>query len=531
MSTAQRVVSRIWKTILYVSLLVTPLRAQAATINAASCSQTAVQAAINSAAGGDTVVIPAGTCVWTQTVNVGTQTGWSPATFDTKAITIQGAGMDQTIIVDNVTKDKQDWPDLISPQVLIIYTKTGGLSRLTGLTIYGGTGIADPYNKPIVVLGGPGTFWRIDHIHFRTTRAPAMAIYSSGGVIDHSLFDLTNWKFGIYGYNGGDFYGDTAWTGTSPVGTSQPFFVEDNTFNASSIIAALDGWTGMRVVFRYNTLVNATIGNHGSESPGRNRSGRSMEIYNNKITITDPSYYYYAMGFRGGTGVVFNNSVTGNLPGNIIVAEYRDLFPFQPWGYCDGTGPFDGNDGVTYETGMHTGPQSVAVAEQLVLTDSTKNWTPNQWVGYSVLNVTKSAQSATISANTANTVTMRVTSSSWGLPDLIWNTGDSYKILRATVCLDQVGRGAGDLISGDTPTPQTWPHQTSEPVYAWSNTLNGSSANTGIVSNSPHVQEGRDFFNNTPRPGYTPYTYPHPLTLAGGGDTTPPSSPSNLRIR
>ncbi len=33
----------------------------------------------------------------------------------------------------------------------------------------------------------------------------------------------------------------------------------------------------------------------------------------------------------------------------------------------------------------------------------------------------------------------------------------------------------------------------------------------------PWITEGRDFFN-TPMPGYTPYTYPHPLTLTA--DTT-----------
>ena len=27
-----------------------------------------------------------------------------------------------------------------------------------------------------------------------------------------------------------------------------------------------------------------------------------------------------------------------------------------------------------------------------------------------------------------------------------------------------------------------------------------------------HIQENRDFYNDTPRPGYTPYVYPHPLT-------------------
>src|SRR5438045_2195427 len=36
------------------------------------------------------------------------------------------------------------------------------------------------------------------------------------------------------------------------------------------------------------------------------------------------------------------------------------------------------------------------------------------------------------------------------------------------------------------------------------------------------IKEGRDFFNNTPKPGYTPYTYPHPLTG--------PLPPTNLQI-
>jgi len=27
-----------------------------------------------------------------------------------------------------------------------------------------------------------------------------------------------------------------------------------------------------------------------------------------------------------------------------------------------------------------------------------------------------------------------------------------------------------------------------------------------------HLQENRDFYNDRPKPGYTPYVYPHPLT-------------------
>jgi hypothetical protein len=58
------------------------------------------------------------------------------------------------------------------------------------------------------------------------------------------------------------------------------------------------------------------------------------------------------------------------------------------------------------------------------------------------------------------------------------------------------------------------------PCYAWDNTLNGARLNMTLRRWGPretelqagHVQEGRDFFNEKPKPEYyKPYTYPHPL--------------------
>ena len=43
---------------------------------------------------------------------------------------------------------------------------------------------------------------------------------------------------------------------------------------------------------------------------------------------------------------------------------------------------------------------------------------------------------------------------------------------------------------------------------------------------SPGIIEGRDYFSDTPLPGYTPYTYPHPLTGGGGTSPTPTPAPS-----
>lgn len=70
-------------------------------------------------------------------------------------------------------------------------------------------------------------------------------------------------------------------------------------------------------------------------------------------------------------------------------------------------------------------------------------------------------------------------------------------------CLDQIGRAPGQPF-GTQP-------QTSQPLYVWSNTLFVGGATVSMVSDGdPNVQDGRDFINGV-RPGYTAFTYPHPL--------------------
>lgn len=61
------------------------------------------------------------------------------------------------------------------------------------------------------------------------------------------------------------------------------------------------------------------------------------------------------------------------------------------------------------------------------------------------------------------------------------------------------------------------------PCYAWNNTFNGAKLNMTLrkwnpketVLQAEHVKEGRDFFNEEPKPEYyKPYVYPHPLQAA-----------------
>jgi hypothetical protein len=54
-------------------------------------------------------------------------------------------------------------------------------------------------------------------------------------------------------------------------------------------------------------------------------------------------------------------------------------------------------------------------------------------------------------------------------------------------------------------------------LYIWNNTLNGAPLTLGniIVRETTHIKLGRDFRMQA-RPGYRPYTYPHPLASGGG---------------
>ena len=128
-------------------------------------------------------------------------------------------------------------------------------------------------------------------------------------------------------------------------------------------------------------------------------------------------------------------------------------------------------------------------------------------------------QDCPCSSNTSNTLNVYYLDGYGG--GATWQAGDQYQIHKVLVALDQPGRGAGDLINTVIPA---WPHQQLEPCYEWNDiyTPTGIHLNmTQAVGAWAVLQEGRDFYN-TPKPGYTPYVYPHPLA---GGPPPPPTPP------
>ena len=79
--------------------------------------------------------------------------------------------------------------------------------------------------------------------------------------------------------------------------------------------------------------------------------------------------------------------------------------------------------------------------------------------------------------------------------------------------IDQPGRAEGGLISGGDPPvlPPGWNDQVTDPCYAWNNTYDGQP--TRMYGEQANIREGEHYFNS-PKPGYAPYTYPHPLVSA-----------------
>jgi hypothetical protein len=77
--------------------------------------------------------------------------------------------------------------------------------------------------------------------------------------------------------------------------------------------------------------------------------------------------------------------------------------------------------------------------------------------------------------------------------------------------------------SGDCNYPNQ--DQTTE-LYVWDNTDDGQPVEVRIRTGDECLfQEGRDFFYYA-KPGYVPFTYPHPLLI----DSAQPLAPRNLRL-
>ena len=335
-------ICKIFKFALLPFLILTINQSFAQIIEAESCSQEDVQAAIDLTTDGDTVKVPAGTGVWDQAVTIGKQLTWGDnPTFESKEVILQGAGIGNTTIISSVG---------YGGTLLVVIGIEGKPIRITGFTFKGMKRGSTTW--PAISLRAP--IWRIDHCKFDASDADPWTqgrglMVSGQGLIDHCNFIDCYQSIAVFGK------GDASWNRALSPGTSDAVYIENCTIDNTKIFdGALDAYGGARYVFRYNTIINEIVGHHGRDSGGY-RSPLWFEYYHNTFECT-VDRIWVAANFRGGTGVMFNNDWTGNYGGNIRVVYYCAI-PNNPscgWETCTtypcmdqtGRGPDMNHDGV-----------------------------------------------------------------------------------------------------------------------------------------------------------------------------------------
>lgn len=505
---------------------------------AASCSYADVTAAIIAVPADGTVTIPGGTCSWATRYLI---TG--------KSFTLQGAGAGTEAQCAGQSSSSGTYTCLtMAPSLtggILAWTMvTTGKPRITGITFDGGaTGAQGAETDGIVRLQGDTDQFRFDHNRLITRRIPGLSIFGSvRGVIDHNDLGMkANQGFNHFiayvnhpGWNGGATCvggpafgcGDKSWAAPTAFGSSGFLFFENNTLDRGTdgSVFAIDGWTGQRIVTRFNTLLNVTTENHGSDSTGRSRGGRAMEHYMNTIIVSNtdlPSIH----GSRGGTGLIWGNEATtsgGHTLDRVGELSHYRVLALQSSGQCAYWLCADDGDGVTGNNRYDAGYPNAN--------------------GYPAMDQIGRGQGDLITGA---------------------GSGTNWKTL-------------------PSPAPIGWPNQALEPFYCWDNNING--ANSACTRNAPNtnfLQENRDFYTEgslngvgsgvrASRPSapctsgtaywasdggtnwnltngngvdggldlcvatawvndwYVPYTYPHPLVQ---GDVPPsPTNPTGVRV-
>lgn len=548
-------------------LLFSCCRVLAATITAASASRADVGTAYTNCSDGDTLAIPAGTAAWTTTLTI------------SKAIKVIGAGTNSS--GGTVLQFDAD----ISMFTIDSAAKVNTNMLLASIQFTPGATTAP--NRWIAVNGcnTNQTFVIMTNLFFNGNTGLGVFVDGAIGVMSKCKWILTGSSIGCYiwhpNWNGGQISSGSFSTAPG-YGTSQAWIIEDCVaVRSSATYAFTDAYQGARYVVRHCLMTNCWLEAHGTES-AFTRGTRWMESYFNTFHGDGASAYVH--NFRSGTGIIWSNTVV-NVPSAANFAQlsaYRAVMQASPWGQAHGLNPADVNDSTRYDAGRATSGGA------LMLIDNTKNWTPNQWIGYSLLRTNPITSGYTTNTDfrggyilTNNATTIVVSANIGGaFPDISFATSDDYEIRKVTESLDQPGAGSDDVelnfrlldavtVSANVATATLTSHgfstgnpiimgslqigstsdisvlsqvtvvnsstftfplftadgsnhpvyrgliakvsnaQTLDPCYEWGNTVNGSNADFAAAEVFIRVNE--HYYNDTVKPGYTPYTYPHPL--------------------
>lgn len=364
-------------------------------------------------------------------VPAGSCTWSTTVTISGKALTIQGAGIDTTTI----TLDSS-----ITTGLIDYTTPSTGAPRITGFTFDGGaTGSNCSDTDGLLWAAGINTNWRVDHNRFVARRCHGFVFRGSlTGVVDHNDFEQPD---------GGRFSGyihHPEWGGG---GDTCSGFASD--CGDRSWAAATNLGTAECLYLEDNTF---------------ERTGATS---GSKFSIDGWMGQRYCARFNTLTNTSLQNHGTdssGRVRGARKFEHYKNTIIFNAFAFPaaiatrGGTGVFWGNEATTSGGGSLTRVADMSHYRLLVNAPAECSY--------------------------------------WGCCDDAANndwdegagTSDGY------ACMDQVGRGQGDLISGDDPSPPAWPNQALEPVYGWDNNLNSSNSPLAAASGGTYITANQDFY-------------------------------------
>lgn len=361
---------------------------------------------------------------------------------------------------------------------------------------------------------GPGTMTqiRIDHNSFLNTDTDvpimffgeAFTVSNYYGVIDHNTFTSSG-SISMFEMIGAENTSPM----TSPFGTANNMFVEDNTLTITTMTNAgrgcVDGWGSDAIVWRHNTTTNCLITQHGVVHSG---GPTNFELYSNSIIVNAGATGYtdcYRCFHHQGSGefIAFDNQFTasGGKNGDAMeMTHYRSATPAAasygtPPGRCDGTQGIDGNRAPTgtyygYPCWRQPGRDNNANLKPMYV------WN-NRW------------------SDTGAKIDMLV-QNPWGatapaVDDHIASNRDYYNAVSASAQSSATspfngtsGMGYGTV--ANRPTTCTTGMETGGGVGYWA---------------TDESKLYRCSATNTWTLHYQPYTYPHPLVTAGGASSTP----------
>ncbi len=324
---------------------------------AASASQAAVNTAITAADDDDCVDVPAGTATW------------AGLDLQGKDIQLRGA----TVVTCSGTPGTDTW----------VCTNTGG----TNTTITGnpeaihvdlearqrilGFVLNINVNGYVVNMRGNQDitkFFRVDHnvIHSNNGWQPIRVFGDSNAVHPQGVWDHNRLENGAAIHTNGTrfVFGDgdqqhVMWAKEPVIGgtNNERVFVESNyaTTNVVDTVNMTDGNYAGRVTIRFNRTQGSMRTAFEFHSPqGDNRGYQSHETYHNAIVDIDVSdnCFQGMASIRGGTGVFFNNVMSGSVAGcnfDFLMDNVRSTWAvgevIDGVRACDGGSPWDQNTG------------------------------------------------------------------------------------------------------------------------------------------------------------------------------------------